>query len=130
MKLNDHESIVTLTAVPVPVTWKEGEVFVIDVACGSRHTLALLVTNLDREKRLLWLGHVLRMEEDRMPKKVLQKKRRVEDLLEDHKQGWTKPSNTWTLKERAEDVWLRVKFREIDRNGRGFARQPAEAEVD
>ncbi|CAG2059278.1 unnamed protein product [Timema podura] len=109
MKLSDQESVVTLTAVPVPVTWKEREVFVIDVACGSRHTLALL-------------------ECLRKPYRI---KRRVEDLLEDHKQEeWTKRRRTWRIKEWTEDVWLRVKFGEIDRNERGFARQPAEAEVE
>nr|CAD7454434.1 unnamed protein product [Timema tahoe] len=56
--------------------------------------------------------------------------RRVEELLEDHRQDeWTKRRRTWKLKEWTGDTWLREKFGEIDRNGRGCARRPADVET-
>nr|CAD7456850.1 unnamed protein product [Timema tahoe] len=76
-----------------------------------------------KRKRLLWLGHVMRMEEERMPKKAL---RRVEEHRQD---GWTKRRRAWRLKERTGEAWLREKLREINRNGRGCARRPADTEI-
>nr|CAD7429275.1 unnamed protein product [Timema monikensis] len=54
----------------------------------------------------------------------------IEDLLEDHGQdGWTKHRRTRKLKEQTGDACLKEKLREIDRNGEGCARQPAEVET-